>query len=78
LGRLLLRSRSTSPWAALLSGWAILRAAALVPVLGGLVALAATVLGLGALAVALRRGGRSGAQTATPDAPAPARPAPAP
>jgi hypothetical protein len=77
LGRLVLRNRSTSPWAALLTGWAILRAAALVPVVGGLVGLAATVLGLGALAVALWRGGRSGAPTATPDTPAPARPAPA-
>ena len=78
LGRLVLRNRSTSPWAALLAGWAILRAAALVPIVGGLVGLAATVLGLGALAVALWRGGRSGAPTATPDTPAPARPAPAP
>ena len=78
LGRRVLRNRSTSPWAALLAGWAILRAAALVPVVGGLVGLAATVLGLGALAVALWRGGRSGASRATPDTSAPARPAPAP
>ena len=78
VGRLVLRTRSRSPWAALLTGWAILRAAALVPIVGGLVGLAATVLGLGALAVALWRGGRSGAPTAAPDAPAPARPAPAP
>ena len=77
LGRAVLRNRSTSPWAALLAGWAILRAAALVPIVGGLVGLAATVLGLGALAVALWRGGRSGASRATPDTPAPARPTPA-
>jgi cytoskeletal protein CcmA (bactofilin family) len=77
LGRVVLRNRTTSPWAALLAGWVILRAAALVPVVGGLVGLAATVLGLGALAVALWRGGRSGASRARPDTPAPARPTPA-
>jgi hypothetical protein len=36
------------------------------------------VLGLGALAIALWRGGRSRAPTATPDTPAPGRTAPAP
>ena len=46
------RNRSTSPWAALLAGWGILRVLALIPVAGALVGLAAMVVGLGALAVA--------------------------
>ena len=73
VGRRLLRSRSGGSWASLLVGWGILRLAAIVPVLGGLVGLAATVMGLGALAVALWHARRP----ATPDAPATARPAPA-
>jgi hypothetical protein len=40
---------------AFLAGWAILRVAALVPVLGGLVWFAAVVFGLGALLVAIWR-----------------------
>ena len=40
---------------AFLAGWAILRAAALVPILGGLVWFAAVVFGLGALLVAVWR-----------------------
>jgi hypothetical protein len=40
---------------AFLAGWGILRAAAIIPVLGGLVWLAATVFGLGVLAVAAWR-----------------------
>jgi hypothetical protein len=75
-GRRVLR-RSTSPWAALLIGWGILRVLALIPVFGALVGLAATVVGLGALAVALWRAGRPGAPAARPEAPAPGRPAPA-
>jgi hypothetical protein len=77
VGRRLLRNRSTSPWVALLAGWAILRVLALIPVVGALVGLAATIVGIGALAVALWRARRSGAPTATPGAPAPGRPAPA-
>ena len=77
VGRRVLRNRSTSPWAALLAGWAILRVLALIPVAGALVGLAATVVGLGALAVALWRAGRPGAPATRPEAPAPARPAPA-
>jgi hypothetical protein len=76
VGRRVLR-RSTSPWAALLIGWGILRVLALIPVFGALVGLAATVVGLGALAVALWRAGRPGAPAARPEAPAPGRPAPA-
>ena len=49
-------------WAALLAGWGILRVLALIPVVGALVGLAATVVGLGALAMALWRAGRPGAR----------------
>jgi hypothetical protein len=77
VGRRVLRNRSTSPWAALLVGWGILRLLALIPVAGALVGLAATVVGLGALAVALWRAGRPGAPAARPEPPAPGRPAPA-
>ena len=77
VGRRVLRSRSPSPWAAMLAGWAILRVLALIPIVGGLVGLVATVVGLGALAVALWRARRPGAPPARPEAPAPGRPAPA-
>jgi hypothetical protein len=77
VGRRVLSNRSTSPWAALLAGWAILRVLALIPVVGGLVGLAATVVGLGALAVALWQARRPGAAAARPDAPVAGRPAPA-
>jgi hypothetical protein len=73
VGRRVLRNRSTSPWAALFAGWAILRVLALIPVAGGLVGLAATVVGLGALTVALWRARKSGAHPA----PVGRRPAPA-
>jgi hypothetical protein len=77
VGRRVLRDRSTSPWAALLAGWGILRVLALIPVAGALVGLAATVVGLGALAVALWQARRPGAPAARPEAPAAGRPAPA-
>jgi hypothetical protein len=54
LGRLILKPPS-SRFVAFLIGWGILRVLALVPVLGGLLWLAAAILGLGALAVAARR-----------------------
>ena len=58
-------------WAALLAGWGILRLLAIIPVAGGLVGLVATVVGLGALTVALWQ-----ARTPSPPrAPAPGRPA---
>ncbi|HEX6418530.1 MAG TPA: hypothetical protein VFZ77_08530 [Acidimicrobiales bacterium] len=47
-----------SPILAFLAGWGILRALALIPVLGTLVWIAASVVGLGALAVAGRRARR--------------------
>jgi hypothetical protein len=77
VGRRVLGNRSTSPWAALLAGWGILRLLALIPAAGALVGLAATVVGLGALAVALWQARRPGASGARPDAPAAGRPAPA-
>jgi hypothetical protein len=77
VGRRVLRSRSNPQWAALLAGWGILRLAALVPVVGGLVGLAATVVGLGALTVALWRARKAGATPARPESPAAGRPAPA-
>ncbi len=52
-----------SPWLALLAGWGALRVLALIPVLGFLVGLAATAIGLGALGVAI---GRARGPRATP------------
>ena len=57
--------------AAFLAGWGILRAIALVPVLGGLVWFGAAVFGLGALTVALWRS-RSGTAGGPAGVPAPA------
>jgi cytoskeletal protein CcmA (bactofilin family) len=54
LGRSILRG-PTSWFLAFLVGWAILRVAALIPILGGLVWFAAVVFGLGALALAIWR-----------------------
>jgi hypothetical protein len=71
VGSRVLRNRSASPWAALLAGWGILRVLALIPIAGGLVGLAATVAGLGALTVALWRA----RQPRAPEAPAPGHPA---
>jgi cytoskeletal protein CcmA (bactofilin family) len=54
LGRRLVRAPAT--WIlAFLAGWGILRLIALIPILGALVGFAATVFGLGALAVAIWR-----------------------
>lgn len=71
VGRRLLRNRSASAWGSLFAGWGLLRLLALVPVLGGLVGLAATVVGLGALTVALWRARSPGAPapSATPVVP---------
>jgi hypothetical protein len=77
VGRRVLRGRSSSPWVALLAGWAILRVLALIPVVGGLVGLVATVVGLGALTVALWHARRPGAPAARPEAPPAGTPAPA-
>ena len=76
VGHRVMANRSRSPWAALLAGWGILRVLALIPVAGALVGLAATVMGLGALAVALWRARTPRAPTARPQATAPGQPAP--
>lgn len=72
-----------SPILAFLAGWGILRAVALVPVLGWLVSLAAVVVGLGAIAVAGHRARRRdmvadepGEQVPTPPPPPPPAPTP--
>jgi hypothetical protein len=54
LGRMLLKP-PRSRYVAFLAGWAILRVIALVPVLGGLVWVVASITGLGVLWVAARR-----------------------
>jgi hypothetical protein len=64
-----------SPWLALLAGWGILRLLALIPVVGFLVGLVATVIGLGVLVVALWRARGPEVPLAAPEAPG--RPAPA-
>ena len=55
-GRLMIRP-PTSRFLAFFVGWLVLRVLALVPVLGGLLWLAAVILGLGSVAAAARRGG---------------------
>jgi hypothetical protein len=67
LGRRIVASPK-SRFVAFLAGWAILRAVALVPFLGGLAWLLATLLGLGVLWVAARG---SAPPSPAPDAPAP-------
>jgi hypothetical protein len=74
LGRRLVKDRA-SPWLALLAGWGVLRVLALIPVLGFLVGLVATVIGLGALVVALWHARGPAAPVSAPEAPG--RPAPA-
>jgi hypothetical protein len=71
VGRQLVRP-PTSRLLAFLAGWAILRVAAIVPGVGGLVWLLATVFGLGALAVTARSAGREAreAEPAAVSAPA--------
>ena len=71
LGRLILKPPS-SRFVAFLIGWGILRVLALVPVLGGLLWLAAAVLGLGAFAVAARRASVEDRGIVSPATPAPA------
>jgi len=71
VGALLVKSPTTSRFVVFLAGWAVLRALALIPVVGGLVWLAATAWGLGLFAIAVRS--RS---AAPPMAPPPAPPMP--
>ena len=72
-GRVIVRP-PTSPWLALLAGWAIVMGVSLVPFLGGLAGFAAVVWGLGAITVAMWRARRAPAAAA----PAAAAPAPTP
>lgn len=74
LGRRMLKDRA-SPWLALLAGWGVLRLLALIPVVGFLVGLVATVIGLGSLVVALWHARGPVEPVAAPEAPG--RPAPA-
>ncbi|HMJ02831.1 MAG TPA: hypothetical protein VK506_07810, partial [Conexibacter sp.] len=68
-------SERRSPWLALLAGWGVLRLLALIPVVGFLVGLVATVIGLGSLVVALWRLRGPAAPVLTPEAPGGAAPA---
>lgn len=70
LGRTIVKA-PRARWVSFLAGWAILNVAALVPFLGALVGLAATVFGLGVLAVTASQAGGAGPPPATPT-PAPA------
>ncbi|MGE5225695.1 MAG: hypothetical protein ACM3OO_02345 [Planctomycetaceae bacterium] len=67
LGRSITHDRSRA--VAFLLGWAILSAAALVPVLGQLVWLGATVMGLGGLVLALWHARRATAEAPVPQIP---------
>jgi hypothetical protein len=69
VGALLVRSPTTSRYLVFLAGWGILRVLALIPVVGGLVWLAATAWGLGLFAIAVR-------SRPAPMAPPPAPPMP--
>jgi hypothetical protein len=70
LGRTIIRA-PRARWVSFLAGWAILNAAALVPFMGALVGLAATVFGLGVLAVSAWQARSAGPPPAT-STPAPA------
>jgi hypothetical protein len=59
---------------AFLAGWGILRLLALIPVAGGLVWLAATVWGLGALVIAARTAGREPSDAVGAGVPTPGPP----
>lgn len=74
LGRRMVKER-VSPWLALLAGWGVLRLLALIPVVGFLFGLVATVIGLGSLVVALWHARGPAAPASAPEAPG--RPAPA-
>ena len=69
VGRLVMRS--SSRYAAFLVGLVILRALALIPIVGGVLWLLASVWGLGVIAVAIRAGRMPRAATAAPPPPMP-------
>jgi len=70
VGRLILKP-PRSRFLAFLVGWIILRALALIPVVGGLLWLVASILGLGVLFVAARRSRPPAFDAATPPPPPP-------
>ena len=73
IGRLVVKAPATSRFLAFLAGWAILRVIALVPALGGLVWLLASIFGLGVLWVAARlSAGQPSEPHTIPPAPMPA------
>jgi len=73
IGRLVVKAPATSRFLAFLAGWAILRVIALVPALGGLVWLLASIFGLGVLWVAGRlAAGQPSEPHTIPPAPMPA------
>jgi len=77
LGRAIVKNPSKR-FGAFLVGWLILRALAIVPVVGGIVWFCASVFGLGALAVASRRVNRAGGEPEQPSIPSSPQPPPPP
>lgn len=77
VGRAIVKSPARR-FAAFLVGWAILRALAIIPVVGGIVWFCASVFGLGALAVAARRSNRPPIYSPSPDTPLPSAEPPPP
>lgn len=71
LGRLLVKP-PTSRFLAFLAGWAILRGIGLIPVVGGLLWMVASLIGLGLLTVAARRTVARAEPTSPPPPPPPA------
>jgi hypothetical protein len=71
VGRLLVNDPS-SRFVAFLAGWGVVRVLGLIPVLGSLVWLATTILGLGLLTVSARRAPRIARPALVPPPPAPA------
>ena len=69
LGRRMVGPPPDRRFRAFLAGWAVLRVAALVPVLGALVFLVTALFGVGALAWALLQARREGGATGGPEAP---------
>jgi hypothetical protein len=69
IGRLLMKTPTSSRFLAFLVGWAILRVLGLVPVLGGLAWALASIFGLGILWVASRRAASPMPAEAVPPAP---------
>ncbi len=69
LGRRMVGPPPDRRFLAFLAGWAVLRVAGLVPVLGALVFFVAALFGVGALAWALLRTRRAGGATGGPEAP---------